>query len=182
MKRRSKTSTTNSSEGHLRIDEFLADYDFSATYQIRINASPSVVYERLFWLDFNDLWLVRLLESVRTRRLLVRSRVSTDFRQRLEGTGFVMLAEVPNQELVTGIAGDFGVLTAGAAWISQQTILFVSFDRAMQRWPGTSVCEQLHLMETVLSTETRIEVFWINRKMEISNLLGSHLSFRRSNP
>ena len=61
------------SEGHLRIDELLPDYDFTVAHNIRINAPSSVVYECLFGLDFNEVWLVRLLETARTGKLPKRS-------------------------------------------------------------------------------------------------------------
>ena len=44
---------------HARINEFLLDYDFSASYDIRW-----LLCERLLGLDFNKLWLVRLLMTV----------------------------------------------------------------------------------------------------------------------
>jgi hypothetical protein len=159
MKDRSKTSTTNSCEGHLRIDEFLPDYDFSARHQIRINAPPSVVYDRLLWLDFNDLWLVRILESVRTGKLLTRSRVPTDFSQRLKGTGFVMLAEVPNQELVTGIVGRFWRPDGGRC-MDLTADDFVGFGRpgnAKVAWNFSLRADSSGV--TVLSTETRTKCF-----------------------
>ncbi len=42
-----------------RIDEFLRDYDFSAAYEIRIDAPALVVYQCLLGSDFSRLWLVR---------------------------------------------------------------------------------------------------------------------------
>jgi len=89
----------------MKIDEFLPDYDFCASYDIHISASPSVLYERLFWQDFNEVWINRILETVRTGKLVSPSRAVTSLNQRLQGTGFVMLAEVPNEELLMGIAG-----------------------------------------------------------------------------
>jgi hypothetical protein len=150
---------SNSFEGHLRIDEFLPNYDFSATYEIRINAPPSVVYERLFWLDFNDLWLVRLLESVRTGKRITSSRVSTSLRQRLQGTGFVMLAEVPNKELVMGIAGRFWRPDGGRS-MDVTADDFVGFARpgyAKVAWNFSLRADSPG--ETVFSTETRTKCF-----------------------
>jgi hypothetical protein len=150
---------STSSKGYLRIDEFLADYDFSATYQIRINAPPSVVYERLWWLDFNDVWLVRVLETVRTGKLISRSTVATDFSQRLKGTGFVMLAEVPDHELVTGIAGRFWRPDGGRCMdlTADDFVRFVRPGYAKVAWNFSLRAASSE--ETVLSTETRIKCF-----------------------
>jgi hypothetical protein len=89
------------------INEFLADYEFSATYEIRIDAPRSVVYRCLLRSDFNDLLLVRFLMTLRTGKRMPRNSGSRDLRQRLQGTGFLILAEVPDEELVIGVAGRF---------------------------------------------------------------------------
>jgi hypothetical protein len=94
-------------EDHSRIDDFLPDHDFSASYDIRVQAPASAVYERRLSLDFGKLRVVRALMMIRTGKRPPRKTVSGDLRQRLQGTGFVILVEVPNQELVMGVAGRF---------------------------------------------------------------------------
>jgi len=94
-------------EDHGRIDEYLTNPDFSARYEIRINAPTPVVYRCLLRSDFSELWLVRLLMTVRSGKRLPRSPLPCDLRQRLQGTGFVILAEGAGQELVLGVAGRF---------------------------------------------------------------------------
>jgi len=141
------------------MDEFLPIYDVSAFYEIRINAPPSVVYRCLLCSDFNDLWLVRLLMTIRTGKRPTRSRVPVDLPQRFQGTGFVVLAEVPSEELVIGVAGKFWRpngggcpdLTAGD---------FGGFCRpgyAKAAWNFRLRTESPEC--TVLSTETRIKCF-----------------------
>ena len=98
---------TTSTQDRSRIDEFLPNHDVSARYEIRINAPASVAYQCLLRSDFSELWLLRLLMSIRSGKWLPRSRVPTDLRQRLQGSGFVILAEVLNEEIVIGIAGRF---------------------------------------------------------------------------
>ncbi|MFZ0735054.1 MAG: hypothetical protein WAM79_22245 [Candidatus Sulfotelmatobacter sp.] len=142
-----------------KIDEFLSIYDFSATYQIGIHAPPSVVYECLLRSDFNDLWLVRLLMMLRGGGRPPRNRAPGDLHQRLQGTGFVILDDVPGEELVIGVAGKFwrpdGMrcldLTAGD---------FAAFARAgyaKAAWNFKLRTESS--TSTVLSTETRIKCF-----------------------
>jgi hypothetical protein len=149
----------NSAEGHLRIDDFLPHYDFSATYDIRINALPSVVYEQLFWLDFNEVWLVRLLETARTGRLVTYSRLATNLSQRLKGTGFVMLAEVPNEELLMGIVGRFWRPDGGRLLdlTAQDFVGFVRPGYAKVAWNFSLRADSSG--QTVLSTETRTQCF-----------------------
>ncbi len=143
----------------MKIDEFLADYDFGSSYDIQISASPSVVYERLFWLDFNEVWINRLLETIRTGKLVSPSRLATTLSQRLQGTGFVMLAEVPNEELLMGIAGRFWRPDGGRC-LDLTAPDFVGFARpgfAKVVWNFSLRADSSE--ETVLSTETRTKCF-----------------------
>jgi hypothetical protein len=87
-------------EARSLMDEFLPNHDFSAAYALSINAPSSVVCECLLRSDFNELWLVRLLMSIRSGKWLPRNRMPGDLRQQLQGTGFVILGEVPNEEIV----------------------------------------------------------------------------------
>ena len=141
------------------IDEFLPDHDFSAAYPVRINAPSSVVYECLLHSDFNDLWLVRLLMSIRSGKWLRRSHMPGDLRRRLQGTGFVIVAEVPNEEIVIGVAGRFWRPDGGRC-LELAADDFSGFSR-----PGfAKAAWNFKLREesprsTILSTETRIKCF-----------------------
>jgi hypothetical protein len=117
------------------------------------------VYECLSWLDFNDVWLVRILESVRTGKRLRRSRESSSIRQRIQGTGFLMLTEVPNEELVMGIAGRFWRLDGGRCMdlIAEDFVGFERLGYAKVAWNFSLLADSPE--ETVLSTETRTKCF-----------------------
>jgi hypothetical protein len=146
-------------EGRSLIDEFLPDHDFNAAYHVRINAPSSVVYECLLRSDFNDLWLVRLLMSIRNGKWLPRNRKSSDLRQRLQGTGFVILSKAPNEEIVIGVAGRFWRPDGG------RCVELIADDFARFSRPGyAKVVWNFKLradspQSTVFSTETRIKCF-----------------------
>ena len=143
----------------MKIDEFVSDYDFGASYDIHISAPPSVVYERLLWLDFNEVWINRILETLRTGKLVSPSRVAATLSQRLQGTGFVMLAKVPNEELLMGIAGRFWRPDGGRC-LDLRVGDFVEFTRrgyAKVAWNFSLRADASG--ETVLSTETRTKCF-----------------------
>jgi hypothetical protein len=53
-------------ENRPRIEEFLPDYDFGAKYEIRIKAPAPWVYQCLLRSDFREVWLVRLLMTIRS--------------------------------------------------------------------------------------------------------------------
>jgi hypothetical protein len=146
-------------EGRSLIDEFLPDHDFNAAYHVGINAPSSVVYQCLLRSDFNDLWLVRLLMSIRSGKRLPRSRMPGDLRRRLQGTGFVIVAEVPNEEIVIGIAGRFWRPDGGPC-LELTADDFAGFSRpgyAKGVWNFKLRADSLQ--STVFSTETRIKCF-----------------------
>jgi hypothetical protein len=146
-------------EDRSRIDEFLPDHDFSASYDTRVKAPASVAYERLLSLDFSELCLVRILMMVRSGKRLPRDVVSGDLRQRLQGTGFVILAEVPNEELVMGVAGRFWRPDGGRCMelTADDFTRFVRSGFAKVAWNFRLRTESPG--STVLSTETRIKCF-----------------------
>ena len=98
---------TTTAPDRRRIDEWLPIHDVSACYEIRINAPPSLVYQCLLRSDFNKLWVVRLLMTIRSGKRPHRNRIPGDLPQRLQGTGFVILDDVPGEELVIGVARKF---------------------------------------------------------------------------
>ena len=143
----------------MKLDEFLSDYDFGASYDIHISARPSVVYERLLWLDFNEVWINRILETLRTGKLVSPSRLATTLSQRIQGTGFVMLADVPNEELLVGIAGRFWRPDGGRC-LDLTAGDFVEFARPGFAKVAWNFSLRAHSSEgTVLSTETRTKCF-----------------------
>lgn len=141
------------------IDEFLPLYDVSASYEVRIRAPRSVVYRCLLRSDFNNLWVVRLLMTIRTGKRPPRSRVPSDLPQRFQGTGFVILSQLPNEEIVIGGAGRFWRPDGGRC-LDLTADDFVGFSR-----PGyTKAAWNFRLRtespeSTVLSTETRVKCF-----------------------
>ncbi len=152
-----------SSEARSRIDAFLQNFDFSASYQVLIDAPRSTVYECLLHSDFSELWLMRLLMTIRTGKRMPRSPMPGDLRQRLQGTGFVILDEVPNDEIVIGVAGRFWRPDGGRCMELTEAD-FAEFSRqgyAKVAW-NFKLRPELPETEsetTILSTETRIQCF-----------------------
>jgi hypothetical protein len=150
---------TTTATDRSRIEEFLPIYDVSATYQVRINASPLAVYQCLLDSDFNELWVVRLLMTIRTGKRQSRNRGPDDLPRRLQGTGFVILYDVPGEELVVGVAGKFW-RPDGGRYLDLTASDFGEFARpgyAKAAWNFRFRTESSEC--TVLSTETRIKCF-----------------------
>jgi hypothetical protein len=152
---------TTSNQDRSRIDEFLPNHDFSARYEIRINAPASAVYQRLLRSDFSELRLVRVLMTLRSGKRLPRNRVPSDLRRQLQGTGFVILADVPNEEIVIGVAGRFWRADGG------RCMGLMEGDFAEFSLPGYAKAAWNFKLRadsaesTVLSTETRVKCFGV---------------------
>jgi hypothetical protein len=141
------------------IDDFLPDPDFAASYEIRVQAPSPVVYADLLRADFHEHWLVRVLMTLRTGKRPMRHAVPRDLRQRLEGTGFVVLKEIPNEELVIGVVGKFW-RPDGGRYLELTPQEFVEFSRegyAKAAWNFRLRAESQQA--SILSTETRIQCF-----------------------
>ena len=139
------------------IDKFLPNHDFNASYDVPINAPPSVVYQQLLVADFNDAWIVRLLMTLRTGRRVPRKRAPADLRQRLRGSGFVILEEIPNHEIVIGVAGRFWRPDGGRC-LGLAAADFVGFSQpgyAKAVWNFALLADSAG--GTFFSTETRIQ-------------------------
>jgi|SRR5271169_5782735 len=150
---------SRSLEGRSLLDQFLPDYDFSARYEIRINAPASAVYQCLLRSDFSKLWLVHLLMTVRSGKRLPRSPMPGDLRQRHQAAGFVILAEGPGDELAIGVAGRFWRPDGGRC-MDLAAEDFAGFSRSGYAKAAWNFKLRAILPEsTVLSTETRIKCF-----------------------
>jgi hypothetical protein len=146
-----------------RIDAFLPYCDFSASYQILINAPRPLVYESLLRSDFGELRLLRLLMTVRTGRRIRRDRSEArgDLRQRLHGTGFFILDEIPPHELVIGVAGRFW-RPDGERCMDLSSADFMKFSQigfAKAAWNFRLFGPETDAGITILSTETRIQCY-----------------------
>jgi hypothetical protein len=150
--------------GPARIEEFLPIHDVSARYEKRINAPPSVVYQAVLNADFRDVWLVQLLMTLRTGKRAPPKPMPADFCQRLQGTGFVLLAEVPDEELILGVVGRFW-RPDGGRYLQLTAEAFPAFCR-----PGyAKAAWNFHLRSvspeaTILATETRVQCFGRNAR------------------
>ena len=134
-------------------------YDVSASYEVRIRAPRPAVYQCLLRSDFNDLWVVRLLITIRTGKRPSRSHVPCDLPQRFQGTGFIILSEVPNEEIVIGVAGRFWRPDGGRC-PDLTTDDFAGFSRPGYTKAAWNFRLRMESPEcTVLSTETRVKCF-----------------------
>lgn len=93
-------------------EEFLLDYHFAERREIEIFATPERIFQQILKLDFRRSWVVRTLFALRSLPGIFNGRDPS--RQSLgltmEGllrSGFILLAQTPNQEIVLGLVGRF---------------------------------------------------------------------------
>ena len=167
------TAPLTSDPAPLRIDASLPNYDFRADYQIRINSLRSRVYECLLHVDLSELWLMRLLMTLRTGKKWPSHPAAGDLRQRLQGTGFVMLNEIPNDEIVIGVAGRFWRPDGGRCMdlVKADFIDFARTGYAKAAWNFKLRAASSESESTILSTANQNPVPRCRSLVEVSHLL-----------
>lgn len=147
------------------IDRFLPEYHFNEVNTIRVFASPDRVYRAIMEITpgelpfFRILFALRLLPAPFARRgRLLFSGSGPLFEQAL-GSGFVLLGESQNQELVLGAVGQFWKPVAKPLPIASQQE-FLDFDRPdyAKAVLNISIDEKPGYAGVMLRTETRVSV------------------------
>lgn len=111
----------------LLLDTWMPDPDVAVAYSIEVAASPPVVYDALLSTDFHRHPLVALLMGLRMLPAAIAAPGATWARIRaarapsalplraLLNRDFVLLQEVPGEELVLGLTGRFWAPSGGLA-------------------------------------------------------------------
>jgi len=143
------------------IDSFAPNPDAVETHSIVINASREIVYRALWTADLGGSALIKVLLALRS----LPQFISSGFRslprhqkvtlQTIMNSGFGMLAEKPNQEIVLGVTGRFWRLTGNLSPFKRSDFDGpVPIGMARGVW-NFSVAEQIN-GQTTLCTETRV--------------------------
>jgi len=130
------------------IDEFLPEYDFEETHDIRIGARAPDVYAKLMDVDFSESvivkWLLRL-RGMSSEGVTIRN---------LRKFRFETLGEVANKELLMGLAGRFWTPWGDLQMINAEN--FKAFDKKGYAKAVWNFSLDGSGDETHLKTETRI--------------------------
>ncbi len=141
----------------MKIDELMPEYDVRTCHRIHIRASAGEVWGALVGTDFSDSFLVRVLISMRSGRVMKRQG-RMPLRRRLAGTGFMELAEIPGQEVVLGVAGRFWRPDGGRCFdVTPEE--FAGFRRAGYAKAVWNFSLVPKAPGCLLSTETRVQCF-----------------------
>ena len=141
----------------MKLEEVMPEYDVRTRHRVEVRASANEVWSALFNTDFSDSFLVRILMSVRSGRAL-RRQGRKPLRERLAGTGFLELAEVPGQEIVLGVAGRFWRPDGGRCF-DVTPGEFAGFSRAGHAKAAWNFVLAPNPAGCLLSTETRVQCF-----------------------
>lgn len=143
------TEARTGSQTNLWLDQFAPRYDVAARHEIKVYAPAKNVYAAIRTLDLSRSAIVRTLFRLRGMPLECLT---------LDGLlkmGFVLLAEVPDRELVLGLAGRFWSLSGELQSVDANS--FQSFDEqgyAKAVWNFS--LDPLGENATRLTTETRV--------------------------
>ncbi len=142
------------------IDEFLLDYDYSERHEIEISAPVPTVFAKVLKLDFRRSLVIRILFALRSLPGLFTRREQSSpslglTMDALLKSGFILLAQILNQEIVLGLVGRFWTACGDIQKMDAES--FHNFNQpgfAKALWNFS-----LHPEKTgvILRTETRIK-------------------------
>jgi hypothetical protein len=139
------------------IDEWLPQYQVSASYSILVHASREKTHAALQQASFSDLAIVQRLMRLRGYRMGHDEVPATGAREGIRGS-FIELAAVPQQEVVLGIAGRFwrpdGGIVRGLTPAEFAGFRREGYAKAVWNFSLASANS-----DTQLSTETRVQTF-----------------------
>jgi hypothetical protein len=142
----------------MKIDEWLPDYQVSASYSTTIRASVESTYASLAKADFANLPIFRVLMTLRGYRPGNTAPNSSATKPNRRFGSFLELAVVPEEEVVLGIAGRFWRPDGGI--VRDLTIEeFLRFRREGYAKGVWNFHISLASEGTRLSTETRVQTF-----------------------
>jgi hypothetical protein len=142
------------------IDECLSSYDVVERHQLIIHAPAHVVFDAVRALDLSASWIVRWLFRLRELPGRCRPRRPGDQRlgltlQELIASGFIMLGEKLDEEIVLGLVGRFWTPRGGIKRMDAETFaVFSSPGYAKAAWNFS--LSQTSAVVTKLATETRV--------------------------
>ena len=136
----------------MTLNSVMPNYDVREYHQTFIRASLAVVYASLKATDFQGSWLVRILMRLRAGGRAAGAVTLEQFCQ----TGFLLLEDRPNEEVLLGLVGRFWTPSGGR--LTMPPDQFPAFNDPRY---GKAVFNFL-LTETpdgtLLSTETRVRL------------------------
>jgi hypothetical protein len=144
------------------IHEFMPRYEVSERHDLEVAAGLDMVYAVVQNMDFSYSLVIRTLFAVRGLPTLFRRRrqdkplaaLGLDL-QGLLKSGFVLLGEIPRQEIVLGLIGKFWTTTGCLQKVNVQEFLdFTSPGFAKAVWNFS--LQPVSPSRTMLATETRV--------------------------
>lgn len=135
----------------MTLDTVMPDYDVREYHQTFIRASSEVVYSSLKATDFCGSWLVRNLMRLRAGGRAAGTVTLEQFWQ----TGFLLLEDRPNEEVLLGLVGRFWTPSGGRLKMAPDQFPAFNDPRYGKVVFNFLLTEQPD--GTLLSTETRVK-------------------------
>lgn len=146
----------------MKLDEYMPNYCFSERHQQILAASPDVVYQLLKRLDLSKPLIIKVLLKMRSlfksgKRSGQLGHGQLVLEELPAITGFMMLDQVENEELVIGRVGRFWLPDGGVVQIPVEEFkAYREIGFGKVAWNFYMASEQNG--KTILTTETRIHI------------------------
>jgi len=156
--------TARSASTKTLLDEFMPVYDVAARYEIDISAPASKVYETLLHHSLLDSPVARFLMTLRS----LPGAIAQSFKGRplqkfcipsiseIKGGDFIKLAEMPGEEIVLGLIGQFWKLHGGLVRIKNADEFVGYMKGGYTKAALNLLVIPLNENKSRLSTETRV--------------------------
>ena len=133
--------------------EAMPDYDVREYHQIIISAPKEEVYQTMKTMDFRASPIVRALLFIRSGGRKVKAVTLQSFWQR----GFLLLSDIPNDEVLLGLVGRFWTPTGSL--LTLPPTQFLTFEDPSYAKTAFNFQLHDHPTGTLLTTETRVKCF-----------------------
>ena len=144
------------------IDVFMPGYEAHERHEIVVAATPETVFAAIHRMDVSRSRVIRALFALRGMPALFRTRRARSQQaalgldlQGLLKSGFVLLGETPNHEIVLGLIGKFWTAAGGVQKVTPQQFrefTLPGFAKAVWNFSVTPLAAS----RTLLTTETRV--------------------------
>ena len=145
------------------IDQFLPVYDESKSYETTVRASSEKVYSSLKQIDIHESRIIRGLFFLRGLPALFTAKNNSTKKKLtfddITHSGFLLLKEKPNEEIVIGVVGQFWKLTGNIRRDVMPEKFSEFYEPGFAKAAWNFQLKEDKDGETQLSTETRIQCF-----------------------
>jgi hypothetical protein len=159
----------------MRLDSYLTQYHFVERHSLTVNSTPEKVFKAFWQLDMAESKIIKTLLKMRSAYCLLftgksytQSSIGLSIKDMIDKSGFILLENVKNKEIIMGFVGRFWQPSGGIAR-NIKAEDFISFEQTGYcKTAWNFYIEQENGDKLRLSTETRILCYGYSAKIPFS--------------